>query len=723
MDGAVTVVDITQGVGVQIETLLHQTLAERVKPVLALNKLDCALLDPKISKEELYQTVLCTIDNFNVLISTYSDAALGDFHVSPNRGSVVFMSALQGWGFTLRQFASKYSQKFGIHRDKMMKRLWGNNFFDLKRKTWTTQSIDAEGANLERSFNMFVLTPILKVFEVVVGSGSTRQGIDSIVEKMNIVLTQAERNMNGQQLLKAILQKFLPASDALLDMVVIHLPSPIAAQRYSVSTLYEGSMEDEYGVGIRDCDPAAPLMLNVVRMLPTSQTGRFYALGRVFSGTVRSGEKIRIQGPEYMPGGKHDLYIKAIQGVFLIVGSEVEPIEDCPAGNIVAISGIDQFLSKSGTITTSETAHNMRAFRFSVPQFLQVAVGVKNPKDLPRLIEGLKIMSKTDSIAEISTSEVGDLLISAASEDHLVALVRDLTNNLASISLTISNPIIRYRESISAESSLVALAKSPNKRSRIYAKAMPLGEELTKAIEDGRVGSWDDCKVRAQLLAEEYGWDLYDARRIWTFGSDTTGSNLLVDCTKAVQFMHEIKDWCGAAFRWATKEGIFAEEPTRGVRLNIMDCTSNAESSRRGGGQIIPTMRRVTYAACLLAQPVLQEPVLLVQIECPEAVLDDVVTCLSTRRGEVHGQQLRAGTSVYKIEAYVPVKESFGLRSALRTAAGGDVIIQTEFAHWIVLPGSPLEKGSEVEDIVTKIRIRKGLHPAIPELDRFFDRL
>jgi len=160
-------------------------------------------------------------------------------------------------------------------------------------------------------------------------------------------------------------------------------------------------------------------------------------------------------------------------------------------------------------------------------------------------------------------------------------------------------------------------------------KAEPLDEDLTKAIEAGKIDSRDDFKARARLLADEYGWDVTDARKIWCFGPDTTGPNLLVDMTKGVQYLNEIKDSCVASFQWATKEGVTCEENMRGVRSNVIDvqvrfCISfqgsffielivqlHTDAIHRGGGQIIPTLRRATYAACLLAEPTLQEPVYL----------------------------------------------------------------------------------------------------------------
>lgn len=293
-DGALVVVDTIDGVCVQTETVLRQALGERIKPVVIINKVDRALLELQVSKEDLYQTFARTVESVNVIISTYHDAALGDVQVFPEKGTVAFGSGLHGWAFTLRQFATRYAKKFGVDKDKMMTRLWGDHFFNPATKKWGTKSTDAEGKTLERCFNMFVLDPIFKIFANVMDF--KKEQVFTMLDKLEIKLDQTERDLEGKKLLKAIMQKFLPAGDSLLDMIVIHLPSAATAQKYRVETLYEGPMDDESAIGIRDCDPKGPLVLYVSKMVPTSDKGRFYAFGRIFSGTVRSGPKIRIQG-------------------------------------------------------------------------------------------------------------------------------------------------------------------------------------------------------------------------------------------------------------------------------------------------------------------------------------------------------------------------------------------------------------------------------------------
>ena len=73
----------------------------------------------------------------------------------------------------------------------------------------------------------------------------------------------------------------------------------------------------------------------------------------------------------------------------------------------------------------------------------------------------------------------------------------------------------------------------------------------------GDVNPRDDFKVRGRYLADKYEYDITEARKIWCFGPDTQGPNILVDCTKGVQYLNEIKDSVVAGFQWASKEVSF----------------------------------------------------------------------------------------------------------------------------------------------------------------------
>lgn len=176
-----------------------------------------------------------------------------------------------------------------------------------------------------------------------------------------------------------------------------------------------------------------------------------------------------------------------------------------------------------------------------------------------------------------------------------------------------------------------------------------------------------------------------EARKIWCFGPDSTGPNVLVDTTKAVQYLNEIKDSFVAAFQWATKEGPLCDENMRGCRFNILDVTLHTDAIHRGGGQIMPTARRVIFASTLTASPAIQEPVYLVEIQCPESAIGGIYSVLNRRRGVVFSEEQRPGTPMMTIKAHLPVNESFGFTPDLRSATGGQAFPQVRVYVYLVI--------------------------------------
>jgi len=720
-DGALVVVDCVSGVCVQTETVLRQAIAERIKPVLIINKVDRALLELQLEPEDMYNTFNKAIENVNVIVATYEDPKLGDVQVHPSKGTVAFGAGLQQWAFTLTRFSRMYAKKFGVDEKKMMERLWGDNFFDAKGKKWKKNNKADDGSTLERAFCQLCMNPVHQIFKASMDDNVEK--VSAMLEKLGLKLTPEERELTQKKLLKAAMTKFLPAADALLEMIVLHLPSPKKAQQYRVETLYEGPMDDDCSNGIRNCDSNGPLMIYISKMVPTTDKGRFYAFGRVFSGTVKTGQKVRIMGPNYEPGKKEDLYIKNIQRTVLMMGRYVESIESIPAGNTVGLVGVDQYLLKSGTISDHEQAHNICVMKFSVSPVVQVAVEPKNAADLPKLVDGLKKLAKSDPMVQIITSESGEHVVAGAGELHLEICLKDLQDDFCTgAPLKFSPPVVSFRETVT-EKSEQCLSKSPNKHNRLFMHAVPIGEDLCKAIDDKKVGPKDDPKVRGRLLADNFGWDVGEARKIWCFGPETCGPNVVVDMTKGVQYLNEIQDSIVAAFQWATKEGVLAEENMRGIRINIEDVTLHADAIHRGGGQIIPTARRCFYACQLTGQPRLLEPIFLVDIQAPQGVLGGIYSVLNQKRGQIIAEEQRLGTPLYKIQAYLPVLESFGFTENLRAETGGQAFPQCVFDHWEVLADDPLKPGTRTNTIVLDIRKRKNINVEIPELDKFMDKL
>jgi len=342
---------------------------------------------------------------------------------------------------------------------------------------------------------------------------------------------------------------------------------------------------------------------------------------------------------------------------------------------------------------------------------------------LPKLVEGLKRLAKSDPMVQIYTEESGEHIVAGAGELHLEICMKDLEEDHACIPIKVSDPVVSYRETVQSESSIQCLSKSPNKHNRLYMRAVPMAEELSEDIDKGKVNSKQDLKERGRYLADTFEWDVTEARKIWCFGPEGTGPNLVVDVTKGVQYLNEIKDSVVAAFQWATKEGVLCDENMRGIRFNLEDVTLHTDAIHRGGGQLIPTARRCLYACVLTAEPRLLEPVYLCEIQCPESVVGGIYGVLNRRRGVVFADDKVEGTPMSIVKAHLPVNESFGFTADLRSNTGGQAFPQCVFDHWQILPGDPLDGKSKPSEVVASTRKRKGLPEGIPPLDRFLDKL
>jgi elongation factor 2 len=156
--------------------------------------------------------------------------------------------------------------------------------------------------------------------------------------------------------------------------------------------------------------------------------------------------------------------------------------------------------------------------------------------------------------------------------------LKDLVEEYSNIEIIKSDPVVPYKETVTATSSQVCLAKSPNKHNKIFLVCEPLKEELTLDIENQVIRPNDDPKVLARHLIDKYDWEQAEARKIWSWGPENTGPNLLIDKSSAVQYLNEIKDSMESAFQWVTKEGVLAEEAMRGIRFNIMDVELHADA-------------------------------------------------------------------------------------------------------------------------------------------------
>lgn len=233
----------------------------------------------------MYQNFQRVIENANVIISTYECDDMGESQqVDPCNGTVAFGSALFGWAFTLTRFATTYSDKFKLDRSKLMQKFWGENFFNPAKKQFQTADRDDENKVLPRCFVQFIMRPIIQLIRHIMSDNI--EAVWKMLETLQITMKHEEKEKRMKDLFKCIFQKWINAAEALLEMIIMKLPSPKRAQSYRAAYLYEGPIDDPCGQSIKNCDKNGALMIFISKMVPTNDKGRFYAFGRVFGGTA-----------------------------------------------------------------------------------------------------------------------------------------------------------------------------------------------------------------------------------------------------------------------------------------------------------------------------------------------------------------------------------------------------------------------------------------------------
>jgi U5 small nuclear ribonucleoprotein component len=217
--------------------------------------------------------------------------------------------------------------------------------------------------------------------------------------------------------------------------------------------------------------------------------------------------------------------------------------------------------------------------------------------------------------------ESGEHVILGTGELYLDCVLHDLRRMYAEIEIKVADPVVRFCETVVETSSLKCYAETPNKKNKLTMTAEPLEKGIANDIEQGNVKiTWSNKEI-GQFFEKKYQWDLLASRSIWAFGPEIDGPNILLDDTLPSEVdkktLLSVKESIKQGFQWATREGPLCEEPIRNVKFKILDATLANEPIYRGGGQIIPTARRVCYSAFLTAAPRLMEPVYYVEVQAP----------------------------------------------------------------------------------------------------------
>ncbi|XP_041836893.1 elongation factor-like GTPase 1 isoform X2 [Melanotaenia boesemani] len=726
-DGAVVVVDAVEGVCPQTQVVLRQAWLENIKPVLVINKIDRLIMELKLTSQEAYTHLQKILEQVNAVTGTlftskvleeraekvkeevepcsrdqvYDWSAgleeVDDSHIyfSPDQGNVVFSSAIDGWGFSIQQFASIYSDRMGIKAAVLLKTLWGDFYLNAKAKR-ILKGAQAKGK--KPLFVQLVLDNIWSLYDAVI-TRRDKEKVEKVVSSLGIKVAPRDlRHSDSKVLLSAICSQWLPVSQAVLSMVCEKLPSPLDMAAERVEKLMSAgaprfdSLPEEtqkLKTAFLQCSSGdeAPVIIFVSKMfavdakaLPqhrqrplnqeeisqrremarqrhaekmaadkkpeevtnpdsnqlegqsagltakmeivTIQDSKpeeekelnetFIAFARVYSGMVKKGQRMFVLGPKYDPAlglsllpegcsvsdcisNVPHLSCCSMENLYLLMGRELEELDEVPAGNILGIGGLEDCVLKSATLSVSPACPPFIPLNFEATPIVRVAIEPKHPSEMPKLVRGMRLLNQADPCAEVLIQETGEHVLVTAGEVHLQRCLDDLRDRFAKIEISVSKPIIPFRETVirppkvdmvneelgkqqkvavihqvkeescqgrSSDtlhvdpSGLVTLT-TPNRLATICVRAIPLPAEVTCLLESSsdvirtleqinmsmREGKTVDIGLRtleaiaglkSQLESLLQGRKWRNAvERIWAFGPRRYGPNILLNSVKS----------------------------------------------------------------------------------------------------------------------------------------------------------------------------------------------
>eukprot|EP00798_Chlamydomonas_sp_ICE-L_P013599 gene13599-19472_t len=612
-DGALVVVDAVEGVCIQTHAVLRQAWEEKVRPCLIVNKIDRLIIELRLTPMEAYQRLQSIVTHVNMIMSAYqsekfisdADAILAvedavqahdttqgdgepacsgphaadieeeDVFQPNNLCNVAFGSAYDGWAFRLDQFADMYAEKLGCKPEALTRTLWGDFAFAPKDKR--VIAIGKKGpTNLKPMFVQFALEPIWKAYSVCTDKEDVGTVLGQIVKSRGL----------GQQVTARALEHPEPrqALRAVLGMTVNSLPSPVAAAPFRVphllsvrpghlngmklpEDLARGLANTENCIATSCAAESAPCVVRPGEPAPANPTDEvFLAFGRVFSGVAREGQAVHVLSAAYSPQDPSSHSQPAVMSaLYMMMGRALERLVEVPAGNVLAIAGLETCILKSATLCSTPLCRPLAPMVFQAAAIVKVAVEPAQASEMHKLVEGLRLLNRADPFVEVSVMDTGEHVIGAAGEVHLETCIKDLKERFAKIELSVSAPLVAFRETIYCPSEETAVsgagrvprvieATTPNGVFTVRVRALPLPGSIASALDanskvlhrvlvegsgkedegagDAAAGSSsgvEALKERLQGTAEDdegRGLDLM--KRAWLMGPKGCGPNILL---------------------------------------------------------------------------------------------------------------------------------------------------------------------------------------------------
>ena len=487
------------------------------------------------------------------------------------------------------------------------------------------------------------------------------------------------------------LRENLPLDDALLEMIVKHLPDPKTAQRYKIPRIWRGDPESEEGKALLECDRNGPLLGMITKIFVDPKSKRPTLIGRVFSGTLRTGQEIRLVNM------RQNARVRRL-GVQEI--TDILPMEEVPAGNLFSIFG---FMCPSGEsfVDSGSEMQGFEAIEYVCEPVVSRSITPIDPQDIAKLGDVVKMWIMADPTARfVHDKESGEYRLDGIDPLQIEILTKRVNEQ---VPIRVSEPIIVYREKMTERGDEFH-TKSPNGHNRVRMFMEPLDEKSIGLIKKNRVTAEMNNRDRAAILRDEAGWDAKKARKIL----DIYEGSMLVDGMSGVQRFDRIIAYVKSMFREFIDEGPIAHEPILGVKITITDATIHNDPAHTGYNEVATMMSSGLNMSFLTGKPGLYEPVLNADIKTPPDTQGGIIKVLTGHRGQI--VTIDADEETVTIRGTLPTAETIGIADEFRSASQGRSFFGYQFRGFESVPGSLQE------ELILEIRKRKKMVEEMPSL-------
>ncbi len=480
--------------------------------------------------------------------------------------------------------------------------------------------------------------------------------------------------------------KNAPLHEVVLDMAVKHLPNPLEAQKYRIGRIWRGDPDSKMGQDLLTCNPKGELAFVVTRIVIDPRSGKELCAGRLYSGTMKTGMDI------YCNNNKKK---SRVQQVMVYNGVKPEQLEEVPAGNVLAISGVNVEVGE--TITNTEQVP-FEELKHIFQPVITKSIEVTKPQDLPKLIEVLRKVGKEDPSVKIEINEeTGENLLSGMGELHL-EIIEGRIKTEKGLEVKMGNPIIVYRETLSKSSGEVE-SRTGNGHNIFFLEMMPIEDNVYEAIESGSIPEGRLKKKPEDIWKKlsELGISNDEARAY----RDIYKGNVFQDQTRGLVLLSEVIESIIDGWRLVIDAGPLSKEPLMKTKFILHDAKLHTDHMHRGPAQIYPAIRLGMFDAMTKGGAAILEPIQTHLIEAPLDYMGSVTGLVASKRGILIDVEQK-GIDVF-IKAKIPVAEMIGWASDLRSLTEGRGVSSLITQEFKQLPRELQET------VVRKIRDRKGL--------------